>query len=50
LVDRACFFISPKVIGEDGLAMTETLPFPITFSDIKTKRVGEDIMVSGKVK
>lgn len=49
LVDRVVFFISPKVIGEDGLAMTETLPLPITFSETKTKRIGEDIMVSGKL-
>jgi len=49
LVDRAVFFVCPKVIGKDGLAMTETLPLPVTFSDIKTKRIGEDIMVSGKV-
>ncbi|MFH0775278.1 MAG: dihydrofolate reductase family protein, partial [bacterium] len=49
LVDRVVFFISPKVIGEDGLAMTEILPLPITFSETKTKRIGEDIMVSGKL-
>jgi diaminohydroxyphosphoribosylaminopyrimidine deaminase/5-amino-6-(5-phosphoribosylamino)uracil reductase len=48
LVDRACFFISPKVIGEDGLAMTETLSLPITFSELKTRKIGEDIMVSCK--
>ena len=50
LVDRACFFISTKVIGEYGLAMTEQLPFPINLYETKTRRIGEDIMVSCKLK
>ncbi|MDI6751807.1 MAG: bifunctional diaminohydroxyphosphoribosylaminopyrimidine deaminase/5-amino-6-(5-phosphoribosylamino)uracil reductase RibD [bacterium] len=48
LLDRACFFISTKVIGENGLAMTEQLPFSINLSETKIRRIGEDIMVSGK--
>ncbi|MEK9149388.1 MAG: bifunctional diaminohydroxyphosphoribosylaminopyrimidine deaminase/5-amino-6-(5-phosphoribosylamino)uracil reductase RibD [Candidatus Desantisbacteria bacterium] len=49
LVDRVCLFISPKIIGENGLTMTEQLPFSINLSETKAKRIGEDIMVSGKL-
>jgi diaminohydroxyphosphoribosylaminopyrimidine deaminase/5-amino-6-(5-phosphoribosylamino)uracil reductase len=46
LVDRAIFFISPKIVGEGKLSLCENLPFSIRLSDLKIKRIEDDIMVS----
>ena len=47
LVDKVMFFVSPKIIGGEGLvAFTNELPL-IRFKEITHKKVGEDILITG---
>jgi len=47
LVDKVILFISPKIIGADGLSLTDSLPFSIKIENIKIKRVSQDFMLVG---
>lgn len=46
LIDKAIFFISPKLIGDDGLSLLKDIP-PLELKNVKIGRISEDIMVSG---
>jgi diaminohydroxyphosphoribosylaminopyrimidine deaminase/5-amino-6-(5-phosphoribosylamino)uracil reductase len=56
LIDKVLFFLSPKLIGDRealgifGGSGKETLKEAISLSDLRVKRIGQDILVEGYVK
>jgi diaminohydroxyphosphoribosylaminopyrimidine deaminase / 5-amino-6-(5-phosphoribosylamino)uracil reductase len=55
LVDRVMFYISPKIIGGSGAIGSvmgrgaKTVSKALTFSEIKTKKIGKDLLVNAYV-
>lgn len=46
LVDKVILFIAPKLIGERGMPMLGDIE-PLRLKDIKIRRIGDDIMLTG---
>lgn len=55
IVDRVVFFYAPKIIGGDGKAMVESLGIRTmgrckAVEEVETRRFGQDLMVTGRLK
>jgi diaminohydroxyphosphoribosylaminopyrimidine deaminase/5-amino-6-(5-phosphoribosylamino)uracil reductase len=54
LVDYACLFYAPLIAGDGGVSLVENYPVPgrdnaPRLADVSWRRLGDDMMVSGKV-